>query len=56
MQEALPREMYVDDATWHLERDAVLYGEWYCVGRRDDLGLADPSRWSPSTWRARACW
>ena len=44
MQEALPREMYVDDATWRLERDAVLYGEWYCLGRRDDLGLADASR------------
>ncbi|MGZ5403085.1 MAG: aromatic ring-hydroxylating oxygenase subunit alpha [Nocardioides sp.] len=39
LQQALPREMYVDDATWRHERDAVLYGEWYCVGRRDDLGL-----------------
>ena len=29
----------VDDAAWRRERDAVLYGEWYCVGRRDDLGL-----------------
>ncbi len=44
MQEALPREMYVDDASWRHERDAVLYAEWYCLGRRDDLGLAEPSR------------
>ena len=44
MQAALPREMYVDEATWRAERDAVLFGEWFCVGRRDDLGLAEPSR------------
>ena len=44
MEEALPREMYVDAATWRDERDAVLFGEWFCVGRRDDLGLAEPSR------------
>ena len=36
--------MYVDDATWRDERDAVLHGEWFCVGRLDDLGLAEPSR------------
>jgi Rieske 2Fe-2S family protein len=44
VQEALPREMYVDDATWRAERDAVLYGEWFCVGRRDALGLSEPAR------------
>ena len=44
MQEALPREMYVDEATWRVERDAVLFGEWFCVGRRDALGLGVPSR------------
>jgi Rieske 2Fe-2S family protein len=43
MQQALPRERYVDDATWRDERDAVLHGEWFCVGRRDDLGLAGTS-------------
>ena len=43
MEEALPRERYVDDATWRDERDAVLHGEWFCVGRRDDLGLAGTS-------------
>lgn len=44
MQEALPREMYVDEAAWRAERDAVLFGEWFCVGRQDALGLAVPSR------------
>jgi glycine betaine catabolism A len=44
LQAALPREMYVDAGQWQVERDAVLYGEWYCVGRRDDLGLASPRR------------
>lgn len=44
LQRPLPREMYVDDATWRHERDAVLYGEWYCVGRRDDLGLTRAAR------------
>ncbi|HYO39241.1 MAG TPA: aromatic ring-hydroxylating dioxygenase subunit alpha [Nocardioidaceae bacterium] len=44
MEEALPREMYVDEASWRVERDAVLYGEWFCVGRLDALGLTDPSR------------
>lgn len=44
MQEALPREMYVDEAAWRVERDAVLYGEWFCVGRQDALGLDVPSR------------
>ena len=39
LEPALPREMYVDEAAWHAERDAVLFGEWFCVGRRDDLGL-----------------
>jgi Rieske 2Fe-2S family protein len=36
--------MYVDDDQWRVERDAVLYGEWYCVGRRDDLGVAAARR------------
>jgi len=44
LQAALPREMYVDPAQWRLERDAVLFGEWCCVGRLDDLGLAVPKR------------
>ena len=44
LQQALPREMYVDPAHWAVERDAVLYGEWYCAGRVDDLGLGTPKR------------
>ena len=44
LQAALPREQYVDAGTWSTEREAVLYGEWYCVGRRNDLGLDTPGR------------
>jgi len=33
LQAALPREMYVDGEQWRRERDAVLYGEWFCLGR-----------------------
>jgi glycine betaine catabolism A len=44
LQAALPREMYVDDETWRAEREAVLFGDWFCLGRADDLGLAEPKR------------
>ncbi len=44
LQPALPREMYVDPETFARERDRVLYGEWFCVGRVSDLGLAEPGR------------
>ena len=40
LQAALPRELYVDPHAWSAEREAVLFGEWYCLGRTDDLGLA----------------
>ncbi len=43
LQAALPREQYVDPAAWARERE-VLLREWTCVGRRDDLGLAEPGR------------
>src|SRR5689334_15639458 len=36
--------MYVDADQWTVEREAVLYGEWYCVGRVDDLGLTAAKR------------
>jgi Rieske 2Fe-2S family protein len=36
--------MYVDPGTWLTERESVLFGQWYCVGRVDDLGLAEPGR------------
>ena len=44
LQAALPREMYVDEGTWRTEREAVLFGDWFCLGRVDDLGLAEPRR------------
>jgi len=44
LQAALPKEQYVDPRAWAHERDAVLHGEWFCVGRRDDLGLDTPCR------------
>ena len=44
LQEALPREMYVDRAHWERERELVLYREWFCAGRRRDLGLDVPHR------------
>ena len=44
LQAALPKDMYVDRTQWERERDQVLYGEWFCVGRRDDLGLDSPGR------------
>jgi Rieske 2Fe-2S family protein len=36
--------MYVDEAAWRAEREAVLYGEWFCVGRRAALGLDEAGR------------
>ncbi len=44
LEAALPKAMYVDESTWLAEREAVLFGEWFCVGRRDALGLTEPSR------------
>jgi glycine betaine catabolism A len=44
LQAALPREMYVDPQAFARERDVVLYAEWFCVGRVDDLGLDQPGR------------
>ena len=36
--------MYVDDEAFARERDRVLFGEWFCVGRTTDLGLGEPGR------------
>ncbi len=44
LEPALPRELYVDEAAWTTERDRVLFGEWFCVGRVDDLGLRSGGR------------
>ncbi len=46
LQAALPREMYVDRATWLRERDRVLFGEWFCVGRTERPG-------APRAWAGR---
>ncbi|QBR94404.1 aromatic ring-hydroxylating dioxygenase subunit alpha [Nocardioides euryhalodurans] len=40
MEAALPRELYVDDAAWAAEREAVLFAEWFCVGRADRLATS----------------
>jgi glycine betaine catabolism A len=44
LQAALPRGMYVDPETWLAERETVLFAQWFCVGRVDDLRLDVPSR------------
>src|SRR3954471_16204532 len=44
LQAALPRAMYVEEEGWRSEREAVLYREWFCVGRTDDLGLTGAGR------------
>jgi Rieske 2Fe-2S family protein len=36
--------MYVDPDAWLRERERVLFGEWFCVGRLTDLGLDRPGR------------
>jgi glycine betaine catabolism A len=40
LQAALPASFYIDEAHWRRERDAVLHGEWFCVGRLSTHGLA----------------
>ena len=44
LQAALPRELYVDAASFERERERVLLREWTCVGRVADLGLGAPER------------
>ncbi len=44
LEPALPREMYVDETAWVRERDRVLFGEWFCVGRTEDLALTEGGR------------
>jgi phenylpropionate dioxygenase-like ring-hydroxylating dioxygenase large terminal subunit len=40
LQAALPAPHYVDESHWQRERNVVLQREWFCVGRRDALGLS----------------
>src|SRR6476620_511659 len=44
LQAALPRAMYVEPGTWLAEREVALFGQWFCLGRTDDLGLDATSR------------
>ena len=44
LEPALPRELYVDQEAWVHERERVLFGEWFCVGRTEDLVLAEGGR------------
>ena len=44
LQPALPKEHYVDPATYRVEADRVLAREWSCVGRVDELGVDQPGR------------
>jgi Rieske 2Fe-2S family protein len=44
LQPALPKQHYVDAAAFRAEVEQVLVREWNCVGRLDDLGLAQPGR------------
>jgi Rieske 2Fe-2S family protein len=44
LEPALPRELYVDEPAWLVEREKVLFGQWFCIGRTDDLGLTAKCR------------
>jgi Rieske 2Fe-2S family protein len=39
LQAALPAAYYIDEDHWCRERDAVLFHEWFCVGRLSAHGL-----------------
>jgi Rieske 2Fe-2S family protein len=39
LQPALPRNHYIDESSWVVERERVLMRSWTCVGRLDELGL-----------------
>ena len=41
LQPALPKSHYVDESAWRVEREKVLLHSWTCVGRLDELGLAE---------------
>jgi Rieske 2Fe-2S family protein len=37
LERSLPRASYVDEAEFLRERDAVLFADWFCIGRADEL-------------------
>ena len=40
LERSLPRASYVDEAEFARERDAVLFADWFCAGRADQVGGA----------------
>ena len=40
LQPALDRHHYVSPESWDVERTQVLFSEWTCLGRLDELGLS----------------
>jgi hypothetical protein len=54
LERALPASYYLDEAAFRRERERLLYREWFCVGRSDQL--PGPGRFWWWTWPARACW
>src|SRR4029453_14022406 len=37
LQRALPASYYLDEATFERERDRLLFGEWFCAGRAEQV-------------------
>jgi Rieske 2Fe-2S family protein len=44
LEAALPAPHYIDEGHWEREREHVLQREWFCVGRRQELGLGEPQQ------------
>jgi Rieske 2Fe-2S family protein len=40
LQQSLPKESYISEAHWDLERERIFYREWFCVGRAGQLRAA----------------
>ena len=38
LQKALPASWYLDQAPFVRERERLLYREWFCAGRADQVG------------------
>src|SRR4029450_12784505 len=38
LQHALPASWYLDEAAFRRERERLLYREWFCAGRADQVG------------------
>ncbi|MDF2744152.1 MAG: [2Fe-2S] protein [Actinomycetia bacterium] len=37
LERALPASYYLDDAAYRRERERLLFGEWFCAGRPDQV-------------------